>query len=137
MYRRSPARRAPTRTVAYVEVHIEQGPVLERSHHAVGIVTGIVGATRGSVEIKGTGGHAGGVPMRLRRDALIAAAEMLLAVESRAREDHELVATIGQLEVPEKAPNTIPVWCALPSISAALRTRVAGKQSPTSPNACV
>jgi allantoate deiminase len=96
------------RTVAYVEVHIEQGPVLERSHHAVGIVTGIVGATRGSVEIKGTGGHAGGVPMRLRRDALIAAAEMLLAVDSRAREDDELVATIGQLEVPEGAPNTIP-----------------------------
>jgi allantoate deiminase len=100
--------RSPTRTVAYVEVHIEQGPVLEQSHDAVGIVTGIVGATRGSVEIKGTGGHAGGVPMRLRRDALIAAAEMLLAIESRARQDDELVATIGQLEVPEVAPNTIP-----------------------------
>jgi allantoate deiminase len=100
--------RAPTSTVAYMEVHIEQGPVLERSHHAVGIVTGIVGATRGSVQIKGTGGHAGAVPMRLRRDALIAAAEMLLAVESRAREDDELVATIGQLEVPEGAANTIP-----------------------------
>jgi allantoate deiminase len=100
--------RAPTRTVAYVEVHIEQGPVLERSHHAVGIVTGIVGATRGSVEIKGTGGHADGVLMRLRRDALIAAAEMLLAIESRAREDDELVVTIGQLEVREGAPNTIP-----------------------------
>jgi allantoate deiminase len=100
--------RAPTSTVAYMEVHIEQGPLLERSHHAVGIVTGIVGATRGSVQIKGTGGHAGAVPMRLRRDALIAAAEMLLAVESRAREDDELVATIGQLEVPEGAANTIP-----------------------------
>jgi allantoate deiminase len=100
--------RSPTRTVAYVEVHIEQGPVLEQSDQAVGIVTGIVGATRGAVEIRGTGGHAGGVPMRLRRDALIAAAEMLLAIESRARQDHGLVATIGQLEVPEGAPNTIP-----------------------------
>jgi allantoate deiminase len=100
--------RAPNRTVAYLEVHIEHGPVLERSHHAVGIVTGIVGATRGSVQIKGAGGHAGAVPMRLRRDALIAAAEMRLAVESRAQKDDELVATIGQLEVPEGAPNTIP-----------------------------
>jgi allantoate deiminase len=100
--------RSPMRTVAYVEVHIEQGPVLEQSHHVVGIVTGVVGVTRGSVEIKGTGGHAGGVPMRQRRDALIAAGEMLLAIESRARQDDELVATIGELVAPEGAPNTIP-----------------------------
>ena len=100
--------RAPSRTLGYVEVHIEQGPVLEQSHHAVGVVTGIVGATRGLVEIKGTRGHAGGVPMRLRRDALIAAAEMLMAIESRARQDDELVATVGQLEVPDGTPNTIP-----------------------------
>jgi allantoate deiminase len=100
--------RSPPRTVAYVEVHIEQGPVLEQTQHAVGVVTGIVGATRGSVEIRGRGGHAGGVPMRLRRDALNAAAEMLLAIESRARQDEELVATVGQLEVPQGAPNTIP-----------------------------
>jgi allantoate deiminase len=100
--------RSPMRTEAYVEVHIEQGPVLEQVHQAVGIVTGIVGATRGAAELNGTAGHAGGVPMRLRRDALIAAAEMLLAIDSRARQDDELVATIGQLEVPAGAPNTIP-----------------------------
>jgi allantoate deiminase len=100
--------RSPTRTVGYVEVHIEQGPVLERSHHAVGIVTAIAGTTRGSVQIKGTSGHAGTVPMRLRHDALIAAAEMLVAIEIRARQDDELVATVGRLEVPEGTPNTIP-----------------------------
>jgi allantoate deiminase len=79
--------RSPAPTLGYVEVRIEQGPVLE---------------------IKGTDGHAGGVPMRLRRDALIAPAEMLMAVESRARQDGELVATIGQLEVPDGTRNTIP-----------------------------
>lgn len=100
--------RAPTRTVGYVEVHIEQGPILEQNHYAVGIVTSIVGTTRGLVQIKGRGGHAGTVPMRLRHDALVTAAEMVLAIERRARQDDDLVATVGRLEVPQGAPNTIP-----------------------------
>ena len=80
----SEARSAAT-ALGYVEVHIEQGPVLEADDLAVGVVTAISGATRGVVEVTGEPGHAGTVPMHGRRDALAAAAEMVLAVEARAK----------------------------------------------------
>lgn len=100
-------RRDPDRYLGYIEVHIEQGPVLEAADQALGIVTAINGATRGSVEVVGEVGHAGTVPMPLRRDALTAAAEMALAVEARARSEADLVATVGRLETPGGVVNSV------------------------------
>ena len=101
------ARTAAT-ALGYVEVHIEQGPVLEAEDLAVGVVTAISGATRGVVEVAGQSGHAGTVPMHGRRDALAAAAEMVLAVEARAQGEPDLVATVGRLALTNAAGNTIP-----------------------------
>jgi len=99
---------APERSLGYVEVHIEQGPVLEQEGLPVGIVTAIDGVTRAAVAVDGVAGHAGTVPMPMRKDALAAAAEMLVAVEECARTRTNLVATVGKLEVPGSAANTIP-----------------------------
>lgn len=96
------------RVLGYVEVHIEQGPVLESLDKAVGVVTAINGATRGTVEVRGCRGHAGTVPMQLRADAYCAAAEMALAIERRALEEADLVATVGRIDVPGGVVNTIP-----------------------------
>ena len=96
-------KRSPDRSIGYVEVHIEQGPVLEKEGLPLGVVTAIDGVTRGTVEVEGVAGHAGTVPMSMRHDALTAAAEMLLAVEDRARTHPNLVATVGKLEVPGSA----------------------------------
>jgi allantoate deiminase len=93
---------------AFVEAHIEQGPVLEAEGLPVGIVTAINGATRLEVGVDGVAGHAGATPMRLRRDALTAAAEMALAIEARAKGEVDLVATVGRLEVWPGATNVIP-----------------------------
>ncbi len=94
--------------LGYVEVHIEQGPVLEAEGLPVGVVTAINGASRFAVEVAGTAGHAGTVPMALRRDALAAAAEMVLLVERLAAETPELVATVGRIEALPGAVNVIP-----------------------------
>ena len=96
--------------LGYVEVHIEQGPVLEQLKLPVGIVTAINGASRFRIAVTGHAGHAGTVPMALRQDALAAAAEMILAVEHRAVAgvDQGLVATVGSIEVEPGAPNVIP-----------------------------
>ena len=94
--------------VAFVELHIEQGPVLEAEDRPLGVVTAINGATRMSAVVTGTAGHAGASPMDLRRDALAAAAEMILAIEQRARHEPELVATVGRLDVEPGAVNVIP-----------------------------
>jgi allantoate deiminase len=96
------------RLLAYVEVHIEQGPVLEKKNLAVGVVSAIAGQTRARITFTGTAGHAGTVPMNLRRDALAAAAEFVLAVEALAQSRGGLVATVGQLEVLPGASNVIP-----------------------------
>jgi allantoate deiminase len=93
---------------AYVELHIEQGPVLESEGLPVGVVTAINGVTRYAIEVDGTAGHAGTVPMSLRRDALAAAAECVLAVERRCARDRELVGTVGKLEALPGAVNVIP-----------------------------
>ncbi len=100
--------RDPARTIGYIEVHIEQGPVLESEGLPIGIVTAINGATRGSLEIKGVSGHSGTLPMSLRHDAITAAAEIILAVEMVARSKRGLVATVGRVETPQGAVNIVP-----------------------------
>jgi allantoate deiminase len=94
--------------VAFVEAHIEQGPILEHEGLPIGIVTAINGATRLEVAVDGVAGHAGATPMGLRRDALTAAAEMALAIEARARSEPDLVATVGRFDVWPDATNVIP-----------------------------
>ncbi len=102
------AARRREEVAAYVELHIEQGPVLEAEGLAVGVVTAINGFGRFVVEIHGMAGHAGTVPMNLRKDALAAAAECVLAIESLARATPDLVATVGQIEAFPGALNVIP-----------------------------
>ncbi|MBV8474031.1 MAG: allantoate amidohydrolase [Hyphomicrobiales bacterium] len=92
----------------FVEVHIEQGPVLEAEGLPLGVVTAINGATRFDISVSGAAGHAGTVPMSLRRDALAAAAEMMLAIEARAGAEADLVATVGRIEAEPGAVNVIP-----------------------------
>ncbi len=96
------------RLLGYVEAHIEQGPVLEEEKVAVGIVTAIAGQSRSKFTFTGRAGHAGTTPMRLRRDALCAAAEFILAVEAYAVRKAGLVATVGQIKAEPNASNVIP-----------------------------
>jgi allantoate deiminase len=98
----------PEDVLAYAELHIEQGPVLEAEGLPVGNVTAINGANRFVIDVKGMAGHAGTVPMNLRQDALTAAAECVLAIEARGRATPELVATVGVLECKPGATNVIP-----------------------------
>jgi allantoate deiminase len=98
----------PAGTAAYLEAHIEQGPVLEAAGHPLGIVTAITGGAKLAVTVTGTAGHAGTVPMELRRDAFSAAAEIALAAERLVRDDGEAVATVGQVAVSPGAANVIP-----------------------------
>jgi allantoate deiminase len=105
--------RRPADLLAYVELHIEQGPVLEAEGLPVGIVTSIAGATRLMVTLTGRAGHAGTVPMSLRRDALVAAAEAILFIEKRCLGKmggpiDNLVGTVGQIQVLPGASNVIP-----------------------------
>lgn len=95
--------------LAYVELHIEQGPVLESKDLALGVVTSIAGVGRFTMDITGQAGHAGTVPMGLRRDALTAAAEAVVAIE-RCCAEHGggVVGTVGQLTVSPGATNVIP-----------------------------
>ena len=99
--------------VGYLEVHIEQGPVLLEEGLPVGIVSAIAGTVRCMVTITGTAGHAGTVPMARRHDAAAAAAELVLYVEQRCARAPTLVGTVGQLAVPNGAINIIPGRCEL------------------------
>lgn len=94
--------------LGYVEVHIEQGPVLQQEKLAVGVVSAIAGQTRGRITLRGKAGHAGTTPMALRRDALAGAAEFVLWTEGLAKASAPLVATVGTLAVAPGAPNVIP-----------------------------
>lgn len=94
--------------LGYVEVHIEQGPVLEQQKLAVGVVSAIAGQSRFKLTWTGQAGHAGTTPMALRRDALAGAAEFALGVEAIARRTPGLVATVGSLAVSPGAANVIP-----------------------------
>jgi allantoate deiminase len=102
------ARRDPADLIGYYEVHIEQGPVLEHEGVPLGVVTAIAGQTGGRIIFTGEAGHAGTVPMALRRDALGAAAEFLTALEMVARDQDGAVATVGMVEVGPGARNVIP-----------------------------
>jgi allantoate deiminase len=102
------AARTPGSALAYLEAHIEQGPVLEAEGLAVGTVTGIAAQLRYQVGVTGTAGHAGTTSMPLRRDALAGAAEMVLAIERIARDDgSDLVATVGRIGASPGAANVI------------------------------
>ncbi len=94
--------------LAFIEVHIEQGPVLLNEGLPVGVVTAISGATRFLVDLEGLAGHAGTVPMDMRRDAAMAAAEIGLYIEKRCGGMPGLVGTVGQFNVPNGATNTVP-----------------------------
>jgi allantoate deiminase len=102
------ARWRPADLLGYCEVHIEQGPVLEARNLPVGVVSAISGQNRSVLSFTGEAGHAGTVPMSLRRDALCAAAEFALAVEAYAQGVPGLVATVGQMSVQPGASNVIP-----------------------------
>ncbi|HMP82381.1 MAG TPA: allantoate amidohydrolase [Verrucomicrobiota bacterium] len=97
-----------SRLLGYVEVHIEQGPVLENKNLAVGVVSAIAGQSRARITFTGEAGHAGTVPMNLRKDALCAAAEFILAVESLGQNRGGLVATVGEIAALPGASNVIP-----------------------------
>ncbi len=99
--------------LGYCEVHIEQGPILEARNLPVGVVSAIAGQDRITLSFVGEAGHAGTVPMALRRDALCAAAEFILAVETLARNQPGLVATVGRVNAQLGASNVIPGQVAL------------------------
>ncbi|MDP9014279.1 MAG: 2-oxo-4-hydroxy-4-carboxy-5-ureidoimidazoline decarboxylase [Pseudomonadota bacterium] len=103
--------RDPQQVLGFIEVHIEQGPVLLDAGQPLGVVTSIAGNIRNIVRVEGLAGHAGTVPMPLRRDAAAAAAEMVLAVERHCSAVPGLVGTVGKLEVPGGAINVIPGRC--------------------------
>ena len=107
------ARLTPDRLLGYVEVHIEQGPVLEKKKLPLGVVTAIAGQTRGHLTFSGRAGHAGTTPMALRRDALCAAAQFILEAEALANERTGLVATVGALQVFPGVSNVIPAQAQL------------------------
>lgn len=100
--------RQSSNVLGYIELHIEQGPVLENEGLPVGIVTAITGASRFRIEVVGRAGHAGTLPMHMRRDALTGAAEIIMAVERIGRETAGLVATVGHITVSPGAVNVIP-----------------------------
>ena len=103
--------RNPQDYLGFVEVHIEQGPVLNALGLPLGIVTSINGSVRYSVEIIGTACHAGTTPMDQRSDAATAVAELMLFAEQRALRDGDSVATVGQLQVPNGSTNVVPGRC--------------------------
>jgi len=104
-------RRDPAQYQAFVEVHIEQGPVLNEIDLPLGVVTSINGSVRFLGEIAGMASHAGTTPMNRRRDAAAAAAELVRYVEQRGAADPNLVATVGMLAVPNGSINVVPGRC--------------------------
>ncbi len=104
-------RRDAAQYLGFVEVHIEQGPVLNEMNLPLGVVTSINGSVRFLAKIIGTASHAGTTPMDRRRDAVSAMAELALYMEQRAAQDGDSVATIGQLNVPNGSINVVPGVC--------------------------
>jgi len=100
--------RDPSRVLGYVEVHIEQGPVLENEGLALGVVTALTGIERHSVRVSGRAGHAGTTPMQGRRDALVGAAAMVVEADRLLDSLDEMVGVVGQLSVRPGAVNVIP-----------------------------
>ncbi|MFN3375860.1 MAG: 2-oxo-4-hydroxy-4-carboxy-5-ureidoimidazoline decarboxylase [Burkholderiaceae bacterium] len=104
-------RRDPAQYLGFVEVHIEQGPVLNELDLPLGVVTSINGSVRLLCEMIGTASHAGTTPMDRRRDAAAGVAELALYVEQRASQDGDSVGTIGLLNVPDGSINVVPGRC--------------------------
>jgi N-carbamoyl-L-amino-acid hydrolase len=105
----STAKRTQTEIAAFVELHVEQGGVLEHLDLPIGVVTGVVGQYRFAVKVVGRPNHAGTTPMKMRKDALVAAAQMVMAVNRIALENPgEQVATVGYLSVVPNSTNTVP-----------------------------
>lgn len=102
------AQRDPSELAAFVELHIEQGPVLECAEVQIGVVEGIVGQRRFKIIVKGSASHAGTTPMSMRQDALVAAAQVVLSINKLANLSGQQVATVGRMIVKPNAPNTIP-----------------------------
>ncbi len=106
------ALRAPNSTAAFVELHIEQGPVLESRGLPIGSVTNVVGIRRVGITVHGLPDHAGTTPMDLRRDALVGAAELICEAQKMAAvmsgNPHYVVATVGRLDVSPNVPNAVP-----------------------------
>jgi N-carbamoyl-L-amino-acid hydrolase len=103
--------RDPAQYLGFIEVHIEQGPVLNEVNIPLGVVTSINGSVRYLCEVFGTASHAGTTPMDRRRDAACAVAELALYMEQRAAQDGDSVATMGQLQVPNGSINVVPGRC--------------------------
>ena len=103
--------RDPQHYLGFVEVHIEQGPVLNELNIPLGVVTSINASVRFTGSVTGTASHAGTTPMNRRRDAALAVAELALFMEQRAARDGDSVATIGQLNVPSGSINVVPGRC--------------------------
>ena len=103
--------RDPAQYLGFIEVHIEQGPVLNQLDIPLGIVTSINGSVRYVCEMIGTASHAGTTPMNRRRDAALGVAELALYMEQRALQDGDSVATIGMLQVPNGSINVVPGQC--------------------------
>ncbi|QEZ46390.1 Zn-dependent hydrolase [Cupriavidus oxalaticus] len=101
----------PATLLGFVEVHIEQGPVLLHHDLPLGVVTQIAGSSRFQVRVEGQASHAGTTPMGMRKDAAAGAAEMILLVEERCAAAPTLVGTVGQLQVPNGSSNVIPAAC--------------------------
>jgi allantoate deiminase len=100
--------RDPQNALGYIEVHIEQGPVLERENLPVGIVSAITGIERHAVSIQGQAGHAGTVPMHLRKDALVAASRYVQWVDSYCKETKDMTGVVGHIEIRPNSVNVIP-----------------------------
>jgi len=104
-------KRDPQKYLGFVEVHIEQGPVLCGKELPLGVVTSINAGVRATCKTIGLAGHAGTTPMSMRQDAMLAAAEISLMAEQRACADEGSVATVGQIQVPGGSINVIPGEC--------------------------
>ena len=103
--------RNPAHYLGFIEVHIEQGPVLNELDLPLGVVTSINGGVRYVCEMMGTASHAGTTPMNRRRDAALGVAELALYMEQRAAQDGDSVATVGMLQVPSGSINVVPGRC--------------------------
>ena len=104
------ARRSTGDIAAFVELHVEQGPILESMGKQIGVVEGIVGQRRFNITVKGSANHAGTTPMHLRKDALLAAAKVVLAVNQIGNTPGQQVATVGKMQLLPNAANVVPGW---------------------------
>ncbi|MEN9870025.1 MAG: hypothetical protein RLZZ171_1010 [Cyanobacteriota bacterium] len=104
------ARRSFQEISAFVELHVEQGPVLESMGKQIGVIQGIVGQRRFNITVKGSANHAGTTPMEMRCDALVAASQVILAVNKIGNSPGQQVATVGKMEVLPNAANVVPGW---------------------------